>query len=82
VDLMLNQIIYIKNLNTLQNPLDPRNMIIIMHYFFKGEPGFQFANVSPSSWCPILKFWSNKVNGTPSNFIRMIIVIKSCVVIK
>jgi len=46
--------------------LDPRNMIITMHYFFKGEPRFQFANVSPSSWCPILKFWSNKVNGTPS----------------
>jgi hypothetical protein len=38
-----------KILNTLQNPLDPRNMIIAMHYFFKGEPRFQFANVSPSS---------------------------------
>jgi hypothetical protein len=50
--------------------LDPRNMIITMHYFFKGEPWFQFANVNPSPWCPILKFWSNKVNGTPSNFYK------------
>jgi hypothetical protein len=53
-------------LNTLQNPLDPRNVMIAMHYFFKGEPCFQFTNVSDSSWCLILKFWSNKVNGTPS----------------
>jgi len=43
-------------------------MIIAMHYFFKGEPRFQFANVSPLSLRPILEFWSNKVNGTPSNF--------------
>jgi hypothetical protein len=57
-------------------------MIIAMHYFFKGEPRFQFANVSPSSWHPILKFWSNKVNGTPSNFLKMTIVIESCVVMK
>jgi hypothetical protein len=27
-----------------------------MHYFFKGEPRFQFANVSPSSLCPIWNF--------------------------
>ncbi len=49
-----------------------------MHYFFKDEQWFEFANVSPSPWCPILKFWSNKFNGTPSNFLKMIIVKELC----